>query len=152
MKQQSGKRRGKVNRSKKTVYRQSAKDTWTNMGIKARVALVGSLLAFLALAGQASGVLTGTYHWIRPYADRATEIVTAGWQYDRALSELRDINEQIRRLENKKKVLAVHTRQFPRGRRLHEDDSYFLNRLYRDRKKMEQMLKYIDQTQRPYAK
>ncbi len=145
-------KRSKAKKTGGIPYRQSAKDTWANMGLKARIAVVGSVLAFLVIASQASGVLTGTYHWMRPYADRATEIVTAGWQYDRALSELRDINEQIRRLENKKKVLAVHTRQFPRGRRLHEDDSYFLNRLYRDRKKMEQMLKYIDQTQRPYAK
>lgn len=122
------------------------------MGLKARVALVGSVLAFLVLASQASGVLSGGYHWIRPYADRATEIVMAGWQYDRAVSELRDINEQIRRLENKKKVLSTPTRKHPDGRRLSADDRYFLNRLFRDRDKVQKKLKYIDATQRPYAK
>jgi hypothetical protein len=122
------------------------------MGLKGRVALVGSILAFLVLASQASGILRVTYHKVRPYADRATEIVLAGWQYDRALSELRDIKEKIRRLENKRKVLAVPTKKHPRGRTLHEDDQYFLDRLYRDKKKVEKTLQYIDQTQMPYAK
>ncbi len=117
-----------------------------------KIALAGSLLALLAVGGQASGVLTGAYHFARPYADRATEIVLAGWQYDRAVSELRDVNEQIRRLEEKKNVLAIPSRQHPRGRQLHPDDAYFLRRLYRDKERLQRMLKYIDQTQRPYAK
>lgn len=139
-------------RALEPTYRRSARQTWANMGPKARVALVGSVLAFLVLASQASGVLTGTYHWMRPYADRATEIVMAGWQYDRAVNELRDVTEQIRRLETLRKVLAVKTRDFPRGRQLSKDDEYFLGRLYRDKGEIEKKLKYIDQTQRPYAK
>lgn len=122
------------------------------MGIKARIVLVGSVFAGIVFASQATGVLTGTYHAVRPYAERATEVVLAGWQYDRALSELRDVKESIRRLENKKKRLAATTRQHPRGQRLNKDDDYFLDRLYRDRKRLEKMLKYIDQKQRPYAK
>jgi hypothetical protein len=122
------------------------------MGMKARVALCGSVLAFVVLVSQASGILKGTYHAVRPYADRATEIVLAGWQYDRLTSELRDINEQIRRLDAQKKLLAVPTRSDPRGKQLHPDDQYFLNRLYRDKLKLEKALNYIDQTQMPYAK
>ena len=133
-------------------YRISARETWRNMGMKGRIALSGSVLAFLILVSQASGVLRGTYHAVRPYADRATEIVLAGWQYDRAIAELRDVNEQIRRLEQKKKILAAPTRQHPRGRSLSEDDKFFLRTLYRDREKVEKALKYIDATQRPYAK
>lgn len=117
-----------------------------------KIALAGSLLALLVLVSQASGVLKGTYHAVRPYADRATEIVLAGWQYDRAVAELRSVNEQIRRLENKKKILAAPTAQHPRGRRLSADDEFFLRTLYRDREKLEKTLKYIDATQRPYSK
>ena len=133
-------------------YRQSVRETWGNMGMKARVALVGSILAFILLVSQAGGVLRTTYHTVRPYADKVTEVLVAGWQYDRAVSELRDISEQIRRLEAKKKILAVPSKQHPRGRRLNPDDTYFLQRLYRDKKKIENLLKYIDQTQMPYAK
>ena len=133
-------------------YRISARETWKNMGMKGRIALSGSVLAFLILASQASGILKGTYHAVRPYADRATEIVLAGWQYDRAIAELRDVNEQIRRLEQKKKILAAPTRQHPRGQRLIPDDEFFLRTLYRDREKVQKALKYIDATQRPYAK
>ncbi len=82
-------------------YREGVAQTWRNMGMKGRIALCGSVLAFLVLVSQASGILRGTYHAVRPYADRATEIVLAGWQYDRAVAELRDVNEQIRRLEQK---------------------------------------------------
>ncbi len=122
------------------------------MGVKARIALVGSVLAFLVLVSQASGVLKGTYHYVRPYAERATEIVVAGWQYDRLISELRDVNEQIRRLEAQKKLLALPSEKHPRGRSLHPDDQYFLQRLYRDKAKIERALKHIDATQMPYAK
>lgn len=133
-------------------YREGVSQTWRNMGIKGRVALCGSVLAFLVLVSQASGILKGTYHAVRPYADRATEIVLAGWQYDRAVAELRDVNEQIRRLEQKKKVLAAPTRQHPRGQDLSKDDRYFLSVLYRDKDTITKALKYIDTTQRPYAK
>jgi hypothetical protein len=122
------------------------------MGMKAKVALCGSVLAFVVLVSQASGILKGTYHAVRPYADRATEIVLAGWQYDRLTSELRDINEQIRRLDAKKKLLEVPTHSTPRGKQLHPDDQYFLNRLHRDKMKLEKALNYIDQTQMPYSK
>ncbi len=120
--------------------------------MKGRIALCGSVLAFIVFAGQASGVLTGAYHMVRPYADRTTEIVLAGWQYDRAVAELRGVNEQIRRLEQKKKVLAAPTRQRPRGQDLSKDDKYFLSVLYRDKDQIEKALKYINKTQRPYAK
>ena len=127
------------------TYREGARETWRKMTMKGKVALCGSVLALLLLVSQASGVLVGTYHAVRPYADRATEILVAGWQYDRAVSELRDVKEQIRRLEDKKKVLAIPTMKHPRGRGLSADDEYFLGRLYRDGQKIEKTLKYIAQ-------
>lgn len=146
--------RSEVRKAKaaRPFYREGIRETWRNMGMKGRIALCGSVLAFLLLVSQASGILKGTYHAVRPYADRATEIVLAGWQYDRAVAELRDVNEQIRRLEQKKKVLAATTRQHPQGLDLSKDDKYFLSVLYRDKDHIEKALKYIDATQRPYAK
>lgn len=143
---------GRKKKTARPFYREGVGQTWRNMGMKGRIALVGSVLAFLVLVSQASGILKGTYHAVRPYADRATEIVLAGWQYDRAVAELRDVNEQIRRLEQKKKVLAAPTKQHPRGLGLSKDDKYFLSVLYRDKDSIQKALRYIDATQRPYAK
>ena len=122
------------------------------MGLKGKVALVGSVLAVLVIAGQATGVLAGVYDWIRPYAGRATEIIVSGWQYDRAKSELRDVNDRIRRLQERKKIVGIPTEKFPRGRDLSKDDEYELQKLYRDQGKLEKVLRYIDKTQMPYAK
>ena len=110
------------------------------MGLKARVALIGSLLALILVVSQASGILKATYHTVRPYADRATEILVSGWQYDRTRSELRDVNERIRRFEERKKILAIPTRKDPRGKSLHKDDLYELDKLYRDQRKLQQIL------------
>lgn len=145
-------KRTRKKRTKPIRYRISFRESLRNMGLKARVALIGSILAFLVLVSQASGILKATYHTVRPYADRATEILVSGWQYDRTRSELRDVNERIRRLEERKKILAIPTRQHPRGKTLHKDDVYELGKLYRDQRKLNQVLQYIDKTQRPYAK
>ncbi len=122
------------------------------MGFKGRVALGGSVLAFFLLVSQASGILRATYDKVRPYAGRATEILVSGWQYDRARAELRDVNERIRRLNEKKKLRAIPTRQHPRGQDLSKDDQYQLDKLYRDQRKLEKTLQHIDKTQMPYVK
>lgn len=151
MKQSRTRKRSQA-RKARLSYRKGVKETWKGMGMKSRVALCGSLLAFVVLVSQASGVLKASYHAVRPYADRATEILVSGWQYDRTKSELRDVNERIRRLEDKKKLLAVQTRQHPNGRDLTKDDHYSLGKLYRDQSKLEKILRHIDKTQMPYAK
>ena len=102
-------------------------------------AVCTALVAIWVAAEAAKSIAVQTVgQW--PYANQSVEIIVAGWQYDRAKAELRDVTDRIERLQDRKKVV---------GRKFDPDDQKTLDRLREDKDKIERVIKQIDSTQKP---
>ena len=102
-------------------------------------AVCTALVAIWVAYGAARSIAVQTVgQW--PYANQSVEIIVAGWQYDRAKAELRDLADRIERLQDRKKVV---------GRKFDPDDQKTLDRLREDKDKIERVIKQIDSTQKP---
>ena len=102
-------------------------------------AVCTALVAIWVAAGAAKSIAVQTMgQW--PYANQGVEIIVAGWQYDRAKAELRDISDRVGRLQDRKKILGV---------KFDQDDQKTLNGLLRDRDNLERLIRQIDSTQKP---
>ena len=113
------------------------------MPLRQRIVAIGlvctALVAIWAAMGTAKNVAVQTVgEW--PYANQRVEVVVAGWQQDRARAELRDVNERIERLQNR--------RARSRGR-FDSDDQKTLDNLHRDKDNLERLIKEIDSTRKP---
>lgn len=119
------------------------REHWAGMSASQKIISIGAICTALVAAwvaiGTARSIAVQTVgQW--PYANQSVEIIVAGWQFDRAKAELRDISDRIGRLQDRKKIL---------GGKFDPDDQKTLNGLLRDRDNLERVIKQIDSTQRP---
>ena len=119
------------------------RERWTGMNAKQKIVGIGAvctaLVAVWIAVGAARSVAVQTIgQW--PYANQSVEVIIAGWQFDRAKAEMRDISDRIQRLQDRKKIL---------GSKFDLDDQKTLNGLLRDRDNLERVIRQIDSTQRP---
>ena len=119
------------------------RERWTGMNARQKIVGVGAvctaLVAVWVAVGAARSIAVQTVgQW--PYANQSVEVIVAGWQFDRAKAEMRDVSDRIQRLQDRKKIL---------GGRFDPDDQKTLNGLLRDRDNLERIIRQIDSTQRP---